>query len=439
MMDCEIVHSGESGDLILVRYTGNDECVILPDDVTAVADGAFMNNRKIRHVDLRNTERIGARAFQDCVRLQSAKMLNVTSIGPMSFEFCSELSHIETGEIINIGDYAFSHCSNLDLSDIRGSLTEIGAGAFAYTATKRADVRRMEEIPEMLFCGCSSLEYADFRNAGIIGNNAFGLCSALKFIRLGDIEKIGDRAFNKCSSLEFSSLPSALQSIGDDAIETIMPGLIIPQNVRHIGCNCLGPEERSKSFSIYRSALYEFRNYFNDVHQYEFDDEKFFRCESTADVTVLDDETGDVTGFLPLFTDTSGELKSILRSAFRPDNTFDYSVLDERVFEYLSWRLSSKDRLAFMRLSYPFGLSESASGNYVEYLSRHAARISMRAVRNNDVRMLMLLHDHGLISEEFIDRILDQSISRSASECTAFLLECKSEMAPAVVSLFDEL
>ena len=63
----------------------------------------------------------------------------------------------------------------------------------------------------------------------------------------------------------------------------------------------------------------------------------------------------------------------------------------------------------------------------------------MRAVRNNDVRMLMLLHDHGLISEEFIDRILDQSISRSASECTAFLLECKSEMAPAVVSLFDEL
>ena len=163
-------------------------------------------------------ERIGARAFQDCVRLQSAKMDKVTSIGPMSFEFCSELSDIETGDITDIGDYAFSHCSNLDLSDIRGSLTEIGAGAFAYTATKRADFRRMKEIPEMLFCGCSSLEYADFRNAGIIGNNAFGLCSALKFIRLGDIEKIGARAFNKCSSLEFSSLPPSLRSIGDDAI-----------------------------------------------------------------------------------------------------------------------------------------------------------------------------------------------------------------------------
>ena len=82
MMDYEIV-SSESGGITLVSYTGNDECVILPDNVTAVADGAFMNNRKIRHVDLRNAERIGARAFQDCVRLQSAKMVNVTSIGPM--------------------------------------------------------------------------------------------------------------------------------------------------------------------------------------------------------------------------------------------------------------------------------------------------------------------------------------------------------------------
>ena len=63
----------------------------------------------------------------------------------------------------------------------------------------------------------------------------------------------------------------------------------------------------------------------------------------------------------------------------------------------------------------------------------------MRAVRSNDIGMLDLLHKNDLISADFIDRLLDQSISNAASECTAFLLECKAEMTVHTESLFDEL
>ena len=436
--DFEILNSSE-GDVILLRYTGSDETVVVPDHVTAVADGAFINNKRIRRVDLRNAERVGTRAFSDCVKLESVRMGNVTVIGPMAFEFCRALSDIEYGELTEIGDFAFSHCSSFDFTVFPESITFAGRGAFAYTATRRADLHWMEALPDYLFFCCTSLEYADCRNARIIGNDAFGICSSLRYIRYGDIEEIGDRAFCRCSSFEFSSLPSTLRSIGDDAIDTIRDGLVLPSGIRHIGSGCFGPEEKAKKFSIYNSALYKFRNYFNDVHQYESDDEKFYRCESYADVTVLDDETGAVTGFLPLFTDTSGDMKRIIQSAFRSDNTFDYSVLDTDVFDELGWRLSSKDRLTYMRLTRPFELSASAADNYRNYLSKHAGRIALRAVRSNDIGMLDLLHKNDLISADFIDRLLDQSISNAASECTAFLLECKAEMTVHTESLFDEL
>ena len=439
-MDYEIVQN-ERGESVFARFTGSGDSCVIPDGVTEVAEGAFINNRQIRHVDLGDVKRVGARAFQDCVKLESVKMAGVTVVGPMAFEFCGMLSDIEIGEITDIGEYAFSHCESLDFKVFPESITNVGAGAFSHTAVRRADIHWLPEIPDSLFQGCTELGYADIRSARAVGSDSFNTCLALKYLRYGDIEKIGDRAFYRCGSLEFSSLPAGLTAIGDEAIDTIRDGLVIPSGITHIGSRCMGPDDRRKSFSIYRSAVYEFRNYFNVVHTNsdEYEEEVYIRCEKPADVTILDNETGEVTGLLPLLTDTSVKMKDILYSAFRPDNTFDYNILDTIIFDRLSWRLSSRDRLAYMRLRNPFGLSRSAADRYLDYLTRHAERVAMRAVKSNEIGILALLKDYKLITSDFIDRLLGYSIANGTSDCTAFLLECKAGFSVQTESLFDDL
>ena len=69
-MDYEIVQN-ERGEAVFARFTGSGDCCVIPEDVTEVAEGAFIDNRQIRHVDLGDVRRVGARAFQDCVRLES--------------------------------------------------------------------------------------------------------------------------------------------------------------------------------------------------------------------------------------------------------------------------------------------------------------------------------------------------------------------------------
>jgi hypothetical protein len=36
----------------------NGECYVIPEEVTAIADGAFAGNKSLKHIDLRNAERI---------------------------------------------------------------------------------------------------------------------------------------------------------------------------------------------------------------------------------------------------------------------------------------------------------------------------------------------------------------------------------------------
>ena len=105
----------------------------------------------------------------------------------------------------------------------------------------------------------------------------------------------------------------------------------------------------------------------------------------------------------------------------------------------MRWNQRAKDRLAVMRLIYPFELSEPVKTEYVSYLNRHLDRIAQHAVRDRDIGILSFLCDKGLIFSGNILGILDYSISQSASECTAFLLKCLSEMDGHKNMIPDEL
>lgn len=411
----------------------------IPEDVNEIAEGTYAGDKSLRHIDLRNVRYIGAHAFQDCSNLESVIMDHTTAIGPRAFEFCRSLRSVTFGEIREIGEEAFSHCSMLDIPEIPRTLTSAGAGAFAYTALRRADLDWFDAVPAALFRCCVSMESADIRGAREIGEDAFVGCEALTEVKFGPVEKIGARAFQKCDALEFTALPDTLQVLGDDALANTRSGLVIPKSVTHIGRNCLGPVDRKKNIRLYRSALYEFRNYFREDRMDPEEEDHFYLWESSIDVTVLDDVTDEASGFLPLYSDLNYNLRRTLTGAFKPGNIFEYEVLDSDFFRGMGWNQRCRDRLAVQRLKHPYGLTETAREEYSVYLGKHMKRITQRAVKDRDIDMLSFLCESGLIGQDNITGVIDYSIALPAPECTAFLLERQAEMNWHNDPLMDEL
>ena len=420
--------------------SNKDECYVAPDDVTVIEEGAFAKNRILKHIDLRNVSRIGAFAFQECTNLETVIMSNVTVIEKGAFEFCRSLHSVTFGAVTDIGDSAFSFCAMLNIPEIPRSIINIGASAFSHTAVQRADLHWLEEIPPHLLSYCTSLTYADISGAESIGEGSFECCRTLSYVKFGDVKKIEAKAFHKCDSLELACLPETLEEIGNDAFTSMRPGTIIPKSVRRIGRNCFGPVDRRKSIKIHNSLLYEFRNYFmEDKQEPEEDEEHFYLWESSIDVSVLDDKTESETGFLPLYSDLYPAMRIALTDAFRPDNTFDYSVLDTVFVAEMRWNMKGKDRLAISRLMHPYELTDPVRMEYCDYIRRQFRRIARWAIWTGDVDNLVFLFDNDLAGDVNITELIDYSLSVSASECTAFLLEKQSESMRYNDSMLDEL
>ena len=419
----------DNGHIVFEGYTGADESFHMPDGVTEVAERAFAGNKSLRHIDLGGVVSVGALAFQDCSNLETVVMESALVIWQGAFEFCRSLRSISFGAITSIGDFAFRHCRELDISEMPRSLVSLGVGAFSHTAIRTVCLDWLNEIPEALFSGSSDLTYADIGRARVIGKGAFEECGSLATVRFGAVEIIRSRAFYKCRSFEVSALPDTLHAIGDEAFEKTRAGLIVPGNVRSFGRNCFGPAVSMKSISIYRSSLYDFRNYFiEEKHDDEGEDEHFYMWESSMDIAVLDDKTDALIGYLPLFTDLDRGMKAKLMSALRPDNSFDYRFIDTELFDGLGWNRRCMDSVAFKRLKYPYDLSETARIKYSDYLKSHSTRIAKSAVRDNDSEILAFLFDNDLIDQKMGRDILDYSISVASHDCTAFLLERTSAM-----------
>ena len=429
-----------SSDNAIREYRGSVEVFKVPEHVTVIGDAAFAGNKSLRHIDLGNVRSIGARAFQDCSNLESVTMSKAAVIGPGAFEFCRSLSSITFGDVTEIGAGAFSYCGNLDIPRIPRTLTSAGERAFSHTAVRRADIHWLEYIPDALFSCCTSLVYADVSGARVIGKEAFAGCRSLSHVDYGRAEKIEAKAFSRCDSFAPASLPDCLEYIGDDAFSSTADGICIPVSVSRFGKNCFGPVVSRKSIRIFRSALYDFRQYFRDDGPSSAgEDEHFYLWESAADIAVIDNETGLETGFLPLFTDLDSVMKKTLTDAFRPDNTFDYRVLDTVFFTEMRWNQRGMDRLAVMRLKHPYELTESARSNYTDYLFRQGGRVARRAVREQDAEVLAFLCKNDFIGPEDITGLLDYSISRSSADCTAILLERKAASGSGTDPLIEEL
>lgn len=146
----------------------------------------------------------------------NGKTYNVVSVGTKAFAECEDLLSIYMGKnISSIGGYAFYKCSSL--KSYKFFTTNIGDYAFAYcksiTSFKSSN---MEDIPNGMFEGCTSLSSISFK-ALYIGANAFNGCTSLKgeFNCLGHI---GAYAFKGCTGITSVTINTTQKTLGGTVI-----------------------------------------------------------------------------------------------------------------------------------------------------------------------------------------------------------------------------
>ena len=160
---------------VLIKYTGKDAEITIPDGVIGIGDDAFRGCMTLMSIEIPNSVTyIGFQAFSYCSNLQNINMPDsITSIGELAFFACASLPNITIPySVTSIGRGAFNRCSNLKsivvsedngfYKNINGNLyTKDGSTLIQYSIGQGAssfDIPiGVKRIDFQAFGGCESL------------------------------------------------------------------------------------------------------------------------------------------------------------------------------------------------------------------------------------------------------------------------------------------
>ena len=253
-------------DGVLVKYTGWQPFVEIPDTVTAIGDEAFLNNKTMIHVLIPDSvTSIGESAFEGCTSLLSVSIPDsVESIGQSAFEGCTSLGYahlpnnvkytvIESSlfrecsvlkeielpdNIKHIYNYAFRNCSNLNLVKMSTKLESLGWEVFTYCESLESIFipKTLEKIG------------ANWWGQNARDNGPFWETSSLKNISFEqDITEIPERLFWGCTGVEELQLPETINVVNASAFRecTNLKKVTFPARINKIdnyafrNCNAL--------------------------------------------------------------------------------------------------------------------------------------------------------------------------------------------------------
>ncbi len=125
----------------LVKYTGTDKTVSIPDDVEIIGKSAFEDNASVELVVI---------------------PASVTKIEPYAFWGCEKLDRVVLGKGLKaIGDFAFANCTGLSDMVLPKNIANVGIQAFVDCVNLREITIQPETvfIHESAFDGCVRLQF----------------------------------------------------------------------------------------------------------------------------------------------------------------------------------------------------------------------------------------------------------------------------------------
>lgn len=227
-------YEGEPVDLAIpasVNIDGADYAV------TAIGDNAFYRCESLQSVTLpEGVASIGIYAFYACPALQSVTLPStLASIGNWAFSGCAALANITCQALVPpaIGEHTF---------------LAVTFEAAAFTVPQEAEGAYRSDRLWALFCTSIQMDGVFYGVYG--GDEGATVIGFAGIITIADIPAavningtdyavtgIAGQAFYYCDSLESLTLPSTLQTIGDDAFSdcSVLTGVDIPEGVTNIG------------------------------------------------------------------------------------------------------------------------------------------------------------------------------------------------------------
>ena len=223
-------------DLWLVNYLGDNNEVVIPNNITKINRAAFINST-IRSVIIPDSvTSIGRDAFKNCCFLSNVTIgNNVDTISSYAFYECISLTSIKIpSSVTKIDSDAFSYCSKLieviNKSSLKMTLNSYGNGSIARYAKQ---IITDESESNLSYDGNGFILYNDGTNVWVVGYTG----SDTKIVIPSNVNKIYMYAFLNCSSLTSIEIPNSVTSIDDAAFYncTSLTSIKIPNSVTSIG------------------------------------------------------------------------------------------------------------------------------------------------------------------------------------------------------------
>lgn len=202
--DC-LKNTGRVGEKAF--YTCNQLTEVTLTEADTIAGNAFYKCAALKNVSLPSARYIGENAFQDCQVLENLSLPVAENIGNFAFNNCISLQSLNLPNAKTLNNYTFAKCAGIKEVSIPKA-EYLGMECFEYCSSlKSFKSTSVKTIDPRCFADCIALTEVDIPLLTNLSSYMFYRCTALTQVNLPNVKRVGNFVFHTNSALESISLP----------------------------------------------------------------------------------------------------------------------------------------------------------------------------------------------------------------------------------------